>query len=124
MIKEIIELILISIFIVMVPVYGHVEVYDIIDDKKFKRIKLKKFKNMFKAIGFQDVSTHGIIVPLFWMQLMSYFLSLLTLIIGIICIINRKNSVIISLIILGVETFAFLILIIVLSIISKKRKKK
>ena len=122
MLKEIIELILISIFIVTVPVYGHVNVYDIIDDKKFKRIKLKKFKNLFKAIGFQDISTHGIVMPLFLLQLTSYFLAFLSIIIGVVYIINKKDPTVISLIILGVDVLAFLILVIILTIISKKRK--
>lgn len=123
MVIESIKLIFISILIIIIPVYGHWNLYDIIDDTKFKRIKLKKFKNLFKAIGFQDISTHGIVVSLFWLQLISYVLAFLTLIIGVAYIINKKDPTIISLIILGIEVLSFLILVIILSIISNKRKK-
>lgn len=124
MLVESIKLIFIALLIIIIPVYGQWNLYDIIDDTKFKRVKLSKFKNLFKAIDFQDISRQGILVSLFLFQLIAYFLSLFVLIIGFIFIINQKSPIIISLIILGVEVFAFLILIIILSIISKKRKNK
>ena len=123
MIGEIAKFVFVSLLIVFVPVFGHVQLYDIIDDKKFKRIKIKKFKRLFTAIGFQNVATHGIIIPLFVAQLISYIVFIVTIIVGIILIINQQSPVALSAIILGIETFANTILVIVLSIISRKRQQ-
>ena len=123
MIGEIAKFVFVSLLIVFVPVFGPMKLYDIIDDKKFKRIKIKKFKRLFTAIGFQNVATHGIIIPLFVAQLISYIVFIVTIIVGIILIINKQSPVALSAIILGIETFADTILVIVLSIISRKRQQ-
>ena len=123
MIGEIAKFVFVSLLIVFVPVFGPMKLYDIIDDKKFKRIKIKKFKRLFTAIGFQNVATHGIIIPLFVAQLISYIVFIATIIVGIILIINQQSPVTLSAIILVIETFANTILVIVLSIISRKRQQ-
>ena len=123
MIGEIAKFVFVSLLIVFVPVFGPMKLYDIIDDKKFKRIKIKKFKRLFTAIGFQNVATHGIIIPLFVSQLTSYIVFIVTIIVGIIFIINQQSPVTLSAIILVIETFAYITLIIVLSIVSRKRQQ-
>lgn len=123
MIGEIAKFVFVSLLIIFVPVLGHVNLHDIIDDKKFKRIKIKKFKRLFTAIGFQNVATHGIIIPLFVEQLISYFIFIITVSIGTIFIINQKSPVGLSVLVLGTEVFADLIIIAVLSIISRKRQQ-
>ena len=123
MIIEGITLIFISLVMVMIPVFGQWNLYTIIDDSKFKRIKLKKIKFFFKAIDFQPVDKHGIIIPIFIMQITSYLLSIFTLIFGFINILNKNNPLIISVLILLIEIIVFLILIIILSIISRKKKR-
>lgn len=123
MIGEIAKFIFISSCIIFVAVFGPVHQYDIIDDTKFKRIKIKRFKKFFTAIGRQDVEKHGIIISLFISQLISYIVFLITIIIGIILLINQQSPVILSAIILGIESFVDMILLIVLSIISRKRQQ-
>ena len=123
MIGEVFKFAFIALLIIFIPVFGPMKLYDIIDDKKFKRIKIKKFKRLFTAIGFQNVATHGIIIPLFVSQLTSYIVFIATIIVGIILIINQQSPVTLSAIILVIETFANTILVIVLSIISRKRQQ-
>ena len=122
MVIEFIKLIFISMLIIIIPVYGQWNFYTIIDDSKFSRIKIKKFKCFFKALDFQPVDKHGIIISMFIMQAMSYLLSLTTLIIGTVQILEGKSPLIVSFLILGSEVTVLFILIHVLAIISMKRK--
>lgn len=123
MIGEVFKFAFIALLIIFIPVFGPMKLYDIIDDKKFKRIKIKKLKRLFTAIGFQNVATHGVIIPLFVAQLISYVVFIVTVIVGIILLINQQSPVALSAIILVIETFAYITLIIVLSIVSRKRQQ-
>lgn len=123
MIGEVFKFAFIALLIIFVPVFGPMKMSDMIDDKKFKRIKIKKLKRLFTAIDFQNVTTHGIIIPLFVSQLTSYIVFIATIIVGIIFIINQQSPVALAAIILGIETFAYITLIIVLSIVSRKRQQ-
>ena len=68
-------LLYICVCMVAIPVFGHRNAYQLIDDTKFKRIKIHKGKCFFRAIEFQSVEKHGLLIPLFWLQLLSYPLS-------------------------------------------------
>lgn len=122
MVLDILEIISVSVLMVIVPVYGQWNLYDIIDDSKFKRIKIKKFAFLFKAISFQSVKKHGIILPLFVIQLISYPLAVFSIIFGLIGYISESPKIVSLLVILGIETFVYVLLTITLSVISKKRK--
>lgn len=124
MIGEIAKFIFLSSCIIFVSLFWPMKVSaSEIDDSKFRRIKIKKFRRFFTTIQFQNVATHGIIIPLFIAQIISYIVFLITIIIGIILLINQQSPVALSAIILGIETFACIILYVVLSIISRKRQQ-
>lgn len=118
-------IIFVCILIVVIPVFGTWNMYDIIDDTKFKRIKIRRAKWLFRAIEFKSVEEHGIIVPLFILQCLSYPISLCSLIIGIAMWAyehNPKSALLIPLIALGIVVTALVITTLVLSILSKARK--
>ena len=116
----------VCILIIVIPVFGTWNMHSHIDDTKFKRIKIKKMKWLFRAIGFKSVEDYGVILPLFILQLLSYPLSLCTLIIGIallICGQTPKSAVLFSSIVFGIEITVLFITTLVLSILSKVRNK-
>lgn len=122
----ILGIIFVCICIIAVPVFGPWNMYNLIDDTKFKRIKVRKMKWLFRAIEFKSVENYGVIVPLFILQLLSYPLSLCTLAIGIgmlICEQDPKNAILFSSTILGIEVSIWIITILVLSVLSKVRNK-
>lgn len=121
MIFKYLAVLIISILVVVIPVYGQWNLYEIIDDKKFKRIKIRYAKCLFKAFGFQDVSEYGLLIPMFLLQLLSYPLSLVTTVYGVVALILNNDPLLLLLILLGVEISIFVIITVVLAIVSKKR---
>lgn len=120
-------IIFVCILIIVIPVFGTWNMYNIIDDTKFKRIKIRKMKWLFRAIGFQSVEEHGIIISLYILQLLSYPISLCSLIIGIAMLVREhdpKSALLFPSIALGIEVAVWIITILVLSILSKVRNKK
>ena len=115
----------VCILIIVIPVFGTWNMYTIIDDTEFKRIKIKRAKWLFRAIEFKSVEEHGIIIPLYILQLLSYPISLLSLVIGIamlVCERDPKSVLLIPSIALGIVVTVWVIAIMVLSILSKARK--
>ena len=111
---------------IAIPVFGHYNLYQIIDDTKFKRIKIYKGQCFFRAIGSQSVEKHGLLIPIFWLQLLSYPLSIITFIVGTIYLLLNVapiRFIRFSFVLLGIEVLIDLIIIIVLFIISRKRLK-
>lgn len=118
-------IIFVCILIVVIPVFGTWNMYDIIDDTKFKRIKIKRAKCLFRAIEFKSVEEHGIIIPLYILQLLSYPISLCSSIVGIamwVCERNPRSALLIPSIALGIVLTVWVITILVLSMLSKARK--
>lgn len=118
-------IIFVCILIIIIPVFGTWNMYDIIDDTKFKRIKIRRAKWLFRAIEFKSVEEHGIVIPLYILQLLSYPISLLSLVIGIamlVCEHNPKSALLIPSIALGIVVTVWVIIILVLSMLSKARK--
>lgn len=124
MIVEVLKFTFLALSIIFVSLFWPMKVsVSEIDDSKFRRIKIKKFRRFFTTIQFQNVATHGVIIPLFVAQLISYVVFIVTVIVGIILLINKQSPVALTAIILGIETFACIILYVVLSIISRKRQQ-
>ena len=116
----------VCLLIIVIPVFGTWNMYNIIDDTKFKRIKIKRARWLFRAIEFKSVEEHGIIVSLYIFQLLSYPLSLCSSISGIamlVCTHDPKSALLFPLIVLGIETTIWFVTILVLSILSKARNK-
>lgn len=121
MLLKFLGLLYISICMVAIPVFGNFNAHERYDDTKFKRIKIHKGKCFFRASGFQSVEKHGLVIPIFWLQLLSYPLAIVTFIGGTICLIINKDPIKISFILLGIEALIDLVINIVLEIISKIR---
>ena len=105
MVGEVLKFAFLALSIIFVSLFWPIKV-DVseIDDSKFRRIKIKKFRRFFTTIQFQNVATHGIIIPLFIAQLISYVVFIVTVIVGIILLINQQSPIILTAIILGIET--------------------
>ena len=116
-------LLFISASMVAIPVFGNYNAYQRYDDTKFKRIKIHKGKFLFRASEFQSVENHGLVIPIFWIQLISYPLAIITFIGGTICLIINKDPMLISFILLGIETLVDLVINIVLEVMTKIRSK-
>ena len=119
---EIFTIVFIPIVVILLPVFGQWNLYQIIDDNKFKRIKITKFKFLFRAIEFQSVEQHGIIIPLFVLQVACYPLSLFCLIYGILNILLQNETAIILLyFVFLLEVIIYLVIVFILKILSKRR---
>ena len=117
----IVKLLLIVVVILAISLWGTYRSYDTVDDDKFKRVKIKKFKFLFMAIGHKDVEKHGVILPFFIFQVASYILAIAVFIIGIINIQTKESIGKLPFYVLGCEAVSFAILKIALTIKSKKR---
>lgn len=123
MLLKFLGLLFISVCMVAMPVLGNYNAYQRYDDTKFKRIKIHKGKCFFRASGFQSVEKHGLVIPIFWIQLLSYPLAIITLTGGTICLILNKDPWLISFILLGIEALIDLVINIVLEIMTKIRSQ-
>ena len=116
------EVLFFSVVMIAIAVFGSCNMHDTIDDRKFKRVKVVRHKFLFRAINYQSVENHGIIIPLFIIQLLAYPLSLCNLIVGVIIVLSGKNPTLFCAVMLGAETGAFVITTLVLSFLSRIRK--
>lgn len=116
------EVLFFSVVLIAIAVFGSCNMHDTIDDRKFKRVKIRRYKFLFRAINYRSVENHGIIIPLFIIQLLSYPFSLCNLIVGMIMVSSDKNPTLFCAVMLGAETTAFVITTLVLSFLSRTRK--
>jgi hypothetical protein len=101
-----------------------------INDDNFKKIKIKRFKFMFRAIDRQSVEKHGIIKSLLFVQIFVYVFMLLSTIATtvLLFVLKTENNLRIVLFVLSVSAGGMILttvlVIAITQIISKKREKK
>ena len=109
--------------IIAIPIFMQRTSYQSIDERKFKKYKIKKFGFLFKGMQGESASTYGVILPMLIIQIQGYVLGILTL---TFVIINEFVKIIdepigIVIIVLFVSTLLSIIITIITGIISKKR---
>ena len=109
--------------IIAIPIFMQRTSYQSIDERKFKKYKIKKLVFLFKGMQGESASTYGVILPMLITQIQGYVLGILTL---TFVIINEFVKIIdepigIVIIVLFVSTLLSIIITIITGIISKKR---
>ena len=76
------NLFLLSIFfcflIVIIPIFMQRTAYQSIDERKFKKYKIKRLGFLFKGMQGESASTYGVILPMLAIQIQGYFLGIIT----------------------------------------------
>lgn len=126
---EIISIVILISAMALFPVFLQLTAYQGINDNYFKRIKIRRFKFLFKAINWQSAVKRGVIIPMLVVQISGYILALISIILTIILVfaINVDNrlqiTVIVNGAILGIEIIAAIVTYIVTGIVSRKREE-
>ena len=126
---EIISIVILISAMALFPVFLQLTAYQGINDNYFKRIKIRRFNFLFKAIGWQSAAKRGVIIPMLVVQISGYILALISIILTIILVfaINVDNrlqiTVIVNGAILGIEIIAAIVTVIITSIVSRKREE-
>ena len=129
MLGEMISIVILILAMALIPVFLQLTAYQGINDNYFKRIKIRRFKFLFKAIGWQSVAKRGVIIPMLVIQMSGYILAFISMILTIILVfaINVDNhlqiTVIVNGAILGIEIIATIVTVIITSIVSRKREE-
>ena len=63
---------LLAIIIIAMPIFMQRTTYQNIDERKFKKYKLKKLGFLFKGMQCQSASSHGVILPMLIIQIQGY----------------------------------------------------
>lgn len=126
---EIISIVILILAMALVPVFLQLTAYQGINDNYFKRIKLKRFNFLFKAIGWQSARKRGVIISMLIIQLSGYIIALISIILTIILVIsiNGDNRLLITVIvngaILGIEIITTIVTFIITCSVSRKREE-
>lgn len=123
MLVDLLLTIFLSAVIVLIPLFGYSEKTAYINDVDFRKIKVKKFKFLFRTISSEDkVDKQGVIVAIFIHQLLSYPLALATLVYGIVCIALGLSPRLVCAIIGVTQLLVAATIDLILSILSKRIK--
>ena len=127
-IRGILSVVFIVVFINLIwvlPLLEQWNIHDIINDKVFRKVKIKgKIRFFFKAIGGQSVSRYGIIKALLFLQVKGYILSLCSIITMITLWFITKEFLLCYYVMGCILVFAVLldgIVLFALMIISRRR---
>lgn len=111
-----------------IPYLAQWKLYDTVNDKMFKLIKVKKLAFLFCGVSGESVSKHGMIKGLFAIQVTGYVFALLStvaaIILPLVFKVDLRTTMFILFIALGVLVVALVIVIIITGIISKRRENK
>ena len=97
--------------------------YQSIDERKFKKYKIKRLGFLFKGMQGESASTYGVILPMFAIQIQGYFLGIITF---TFVITNEFVEFIdepVGIVIIGliVHVLISIIITIITGIVSRKR---
>jgi len=123
-VRDSIVIIFFTTLIFLVPVFAQLKFLEIDVDNFKRKIKINKFKFMFRATGNRKVDEDGIIKSLFYLQISGYVISLLTLSLNIVLLILNEpilTGIIVTTCVLGIEVVATILMMVIMIIISKRR---
>ena len=121
------NLFLLNIFfcflIVIIPIFMQRTAYQSIDERKFKKYKIKRLGFLFKGMQGESASTYGVILPMLAIQIQGYFLGIITF---TFVITNEFVEFIdepVGIVIIGliVHVLISIIITIITGIVSRKR---
>ena len=109
--------------IVIIPIFMQRTSYQSIDERKFKKYKIKKLGFLFKGMQGESASTYGVILPMLIIQIQGYVVGIMTL---TFVIINEFTKFLdettgIVIIVLFAHVLISVIITIITGIVSKKR---
>lgn len=123
-------IVILILLMALVPVLLQLTAYQGINDKYFRRIKLKHFKFLFKAIGWQSSAKRGVIIPMLVIQISGYIFALISTIFTIVYafVVNVDDClripVIVDGVIFGIEIIISIATDIITGIVSRRREEK
>ena len=112
--------------IFLIPVFVQRNFYEI-NVSNFKKIKLKKFKFMFRATGGRSVSKDGVVKSLLYLQISGYVIAFLTMVANIALILLDVPLITVTVTttaVLFIQALATIVTMITLTIISNKIDKR
>ena len=110
-------------FVIMtLPIFMQRTTYQSIDERKFKKYKIKKIGFLFKGMQGESASTHGVILPMLIIQIQGYVLGILSFLLASASDILHFDAILVVIIILFVHTFIVILITIIAGLVSKKRQ--
>jgi len=110
------------------PLYIQYRLVSEIDDMVFDRVKIINFDFLFRAVGGESVSKHGIVKSLLYVQIQGYLVALFSSIFFVVCFllnIEKESFVTITIFIaLFVHLFIVAVIVSFTGFVSNKREKK
>lgn len=109
--------------IVLIPIFMQRTSYQSIDERKFKKYKIKRLGFLFKGMQGESASTNGVILPMLVIQIQGYVLGIITL---VFVLVNEfiefvEEPIGIVVIILIAHVLISIMITIITGILSKKR---
>lgn len=130
MVGEIISIVILILAMALVPIFLQLTAYQGINDNYFKRIKIRYFKFMFKAIEWQSAAKRGVIIPMLVIQIMGYIFALVATIVTCILLfaVHNENNLqlilIVNSVMCGLVIIISIVTVVITGIVSKKREEK
>lgn len=122
MINEVLFWIFIIIAIVAVPVLGQIHMEQSINEKGLKLVRIKRFGFLFRGIRGESPSSHGVVVPMLYIQIQGYALGILIFIFGIISSFKLNQTTVFILVgILIIHMMVFILTAVIAGYVSKRR---
>lgn len=127
---KIIALIFFILLMGFFPVFAQMTAYQGINDAYFKRIKIKRFKFLFKGTAWQSPEKRGVIKPMLAVQLMGYILELISIILVFVLLfaVSVEDKINLALLIIssifGTEIIALIVVMAITGAVSRKREKE
>lgn len=82
MINEMIFWLFIMACVVAFPILGQIKMHQSINEKGLKLVKIKRLGFLFRGMQGESPSTHGVVIPMLYIQIQGYVLGFLILIFG------------------------------------------
>ena len=113
-----------AIIIIAMPIFMQRTTYQNIDERKFKKYKLKTLGLLFKGMHCQSASSHGVILPMLIIQIQGYIVGVAAFAWMIVNEIFHfvNDSAIVVFIIFWIHAFVVVFIDQIAGFVSKKRK--
>ena len=114
------------ILIISIPLFMQRTSYQSINEKKFKLYRIKRFGFLFRGMQGASASSHGVILPMLYIQIQGYVVGILSLILFVISEIYNffKECFLILIVTMFIHMFSIIIITVISGFISKKRSVK
>lgn len=109
--------------IAAIPIFMQQTTYQSIDERKFRKYKLKKLGFLFKGMQGESASSHGVILPMLIIQIQGYVIGIASFSLVVVNEVLQflEDSVLVVIIILFIHVFIVILITVMTGFISKKR---